>query len=199
MCWSIGKNRIKNRSSLDFGMAIGSYFANRMYVGVIWCCCLCSLPSIDWIAWQSLCCVSKPMMKHRQKSDGESELPWFSYGYGEVTLLIICLWVLFGFIVVYAPQLLSIRIQDEACVALATLRWNIDRNWIENQSSLDVVKAIGSARWVESSILVNVSSRLCSLLSVEKLISFEGGFWHVTSLWGCQCNGNHAIWTLCVI
>ena len=36
---------------------------------------------------QDLCCISKPTMKHRQKLDSESDLPWVSYEYWACTFL----------------------------------------------------------------------------------------------------------------
>ena len=50
-------------------------------MSVIWCIChVLQLLSIRFIQ-QNSCCNRKSPMKHKQKPDSKSHLPWFSYGY----------------------------------------------------------------------------------------------------------------------
>ena len=57
--------------------------------------------------------------------------------------------VLFGFFFTFS-NFCWLDLHNKTCVRLAILRWSFSKNWIENQTSSDLVMIIGSAYLLKS-------------------------------------------------
>ena len=75
-------------------------------------------------------------------------------------------WMLFGLFFMFS-NFYWFTLHNQTCVALANLRWSMTKDWIENQTSLNLVMVIGSAYLLIPKAVYIKSSQTCLMLSIE--------------------------------